>query len=84
MGLEEGTSSGEGTGCGEGIKCFNSEPVDNRFGYECMNDSGDGSSGSSESFLTYKRCRRLSLSSKVKVQNGGKASTDQVDFDKHV
>ncbi|KAK8560121.1 hypothetical protein V6N12_012924 [Hibiscus sabdariffa] len=45
-GLEEGTSSGEGTWCGEGIKCFNNEPVDNEFRYECMNDSGDGSSGS--------------------------------------
>ncbi|KAK8681794.1 hypothetical protein V6N13_054195 [Hibiscus sabdariffa] len=78
MGLEEATSSGEGTGCGEGIKCFNSEPVDNGFGYECMNDSGDGSSGSSESFRTYKRRRQLSSSSKVKVQDGGKASTDQV------
>ncbi|KAL4274041.1 hypothetical protein GQ457_13G021840 [Hibiscus cannabinus] len=78
MGLEEGTSSGERTGCGEGIKCFNSEPVDNGFGYECMNDSGDGSSGSSESFRTYKRRRQLSSSSKVKVQDGGKAWTDQV------
>ncbi|KAK9033779.1 hypothetical protein V6N11_049963 [Hibiscus sabdariffa] len=46
MGLEEGTNSGEGTWCREGIKCFNNEPVDNGFGYECMNDSGDGSSGS--------------------------------------
>ncbi|KAK8610003.1 hypothetical protein V6N13_026547 [Hibiscus sabdariffa] len=48
MGLEEGTSSGEGTWFGEGIKCFNNEPVDNEFRYECMNDSGDGSSGSND------------------------------------
>ncbi|KAK9038446.1 hypothetical protein V6N11_023312 [Hibiscus sabdariffa] len=45
MGLEERTSSGERTWCGEGIKCFNNEPMDNEFGYECMNDSGDCSSG---------------------------------------
>ncbi|KAK8628751.1 hypothetical protein V6N13_009334 [Hibiscus sabdariffa] len=46
MGLEEGTNSGEGTWCREGIKCFNNEPVDNGFRYECMNDSGDiGCSG---------------------------------------
>ncbi|KAK8637887.1 hypothetical protein V6N13_136343 [Hibiscus sabdariffa] len=51
MGLEEGTSSGEGTWCGEGIKCFNNEPVDNEFRYECMNDSGDGSSGSNSEEL---------------------------------
>ncbi|GMI78373.1 hypothetical protein like AT1G77250 [Hibiscus trionum] len=78
MGLEEGTSNGEGTEYGEEIKCFNCEPVDNGFGYECMNDSGDGSSGASESFRTYKRRRQLSSSSKVKVQYGGKASTNQV------
>ncbi|KAE8735106.1 AMP-dependent synthetase and ligase family protein [Hibiscus syriacus] len=78
MGLEEGTSNGEETKCGEEIKCFRSEPVGNGCEYECMNDSGDGSSGASESFRTYKRRKQLSLSSKIRVQDGGIASTDQV------
>ncbi|KAE8659005.1 AMP-dependent synthetase and ligase family protein [Hibiscus syriacus] len=78
MGLEEGTSSGEGTGSGKEISFSKSEPLDNGFGYECMNGSGDGSSGASESFRTYKRRRQSSLSSKVKVHDGGKALANQV------
>ncbi|KAK8576534.1 hypothetical protein V6N13_032455 [Hibiscus sabdariffa] len=53
MGLEERTSSGERTWCGEGIKCFNNEPMDHGFGYECMNDSGDCSSGSRSGKMLY-------------------------------
>ncbi|XVE55254.1 hypothetical protein DITRI_Ditri03aG0144600 [Diplodiscus trichospermus] len=78
MGVEEGTSNGEGAECGEKIKFVKSEPVDDGFGFEFFNDSGDGSSGASESFRTYKRRRQLRSSSKNKVQDGGQASTDQV------
>ncbi|KAL4310564.1 hypothetical protein GQ457_01G028310 [Hibiscus cannabinus] len=78
MVLEEGTSNGQGTKCGEEIKGFKSEPVGNGFGYECMNDSGYGSSGASEGFRTYKRRRQLSSSSKVIVQDGANAWADQV------
>ncbi|GMI89563.1 hypothetical protein like AT1G77250 [Hibiscus trionum] len=78
MGLEEGTSNGQGTECREEIKGFKSEPMGNGFGYECMNDSGDGSSGASEGFRTYKRRRQLSSSSKIRVQDGANASADQV------
>ncbi|KAE8698181.1 Calcium-dependent ARF-type GTPase activating protein family isoform 2 [Hibiscus syriacus] len=59
------------------IKSSKSKPVDNGFGYECVNDSGDGSSGAGESFRTYKRRRQLSLTSKVKVLDGGKALANQ-------
>ncbi|XP_039013072.1 PHD finger protein EHD3-like isoform X2 [Hibiscus syriacus] len=78
MGLQEETCNGEETECGEEIKCFRSEPVGNGCGYECMNDSGDGNSGASESFRTYKRRKQLSLCSKIRVQDGSKASSDQV------
>ncbi|XWS15187.1 hypothetical protein CRYUN_Cryun35bG0072800 [Craigia yunnanensis] len=78
MGVEEGTSNGEGAECGEEIQCFKNEPVNNGFGFEFFNDSGDGSSGASENFRTYKRRRQLRSSSKMKVQAGGRASTDQV------
>ncbi|XP_039013073.1 PHD finger protein EHD3-like isoform X3 [Hibiscus syriacus] len=77
MGLQEETCNGEETECGEEIKCFRSEPVGNGCGYECMNDSGDGNSGASESFRTYKRRKQLSLCSKIRVQDGSKASSDQ-------
>ena len=81
MGVEEGTSNGEGAECGEEIKCFKSEPLNNGFGSVFVNDSGDGSSGASDSFRTYKRRRQLRSGSKIKAQDCGRASTDQVDFD---
>ena len=84
MGIEEGTSNGEGAECEEEILCFKSEPVNNGFGVEFFNDSGDGSSGASENFRTYKRRRQLRSSSKIKVQDGGRAYLDQVDFHKCV
>ncbi|XVE95570.1 hypothetical protein REPUB_Repub02eG0109600 [Reevesia pubescens] len=77
MGVEKGTSNGEGTECGEEILYVKSEPVDNGFGFDFVNDSGDGSSGASESFRTYKRRRQLRSSSKIKMQDGRRASTDQ-------
>ncbi|KAK6246286.1 hypothetical protein QUC31_001057 [Theobroma cacao] len=78
MVVEEGTSNGEGAECGKVVQCFKSEPVNNGFGFEFVNDSGDGSSGASENFRTYKRRRQLRSSSKVKVQVDRRASTDQV------
>ncbi|XWS25070.1 hypothetical protein CRYUN_Cryun27aG0039500 [Craigia yunnanensis] len=78
MGVEEGTSNGEGAECEEEILCFKSEPVSNGFGFEFVNDSGDGSSGASENFRTYKRRRMLRSSSKINVQDGVRASTDKV------
>lgn len=78
MGIEEGTSTGEGAECGEEIQCFKSEPV------EFVNDSGDGSSGESESFWTFKRRRMLRSSSKMRLQDGARASKDQVYVDKCV
>ncbi|XVF39233.1 hypothetical protein PTKIN_Ptkin01aG0019400 [Pterospermum kingtungense] len=78
MGVEEGTSNGEGEDCGDEIRCFKSEPVDNGFGFESFNDSGDGSSGASESFRTYKRRRQLRSNSKFKQHEGGRVYTDQV------
>lgn len=84
MGVEEGTSNGEGEECGEEIRCFKGEPVNNGFGFESFNGSGDGSSGASENFRTYKRRRQLRSSSKIKQSDGGQAYTDQVDFLKRV
>lgn len=84
MVVEEGTSNGEGAECGKVVQCFKSEPVNNGFGFEFVNDSGDGSSGASENFRTYKRRRQLRSSSKVKVQVDRRASTDQVGFYKCV
>ncbi|KAK8354955.1 hypothetical protein V6Z12_A05G254700 [Gossypium hirsutum] len=78
MGAEEGTRNGEGAEIGEEIKCFKSEPVNNGFGSLFVNDSGDGSSGASESLRTYKRRRQLRSTSNIEVQDGGRASTDQV------
>ncbi|KAG4200834.1 hypothetical protein ERO13_A05G238800v2 [Gossypium hirsutum] len=78
MGVEEGTINSEGAEIGEEIKCFKIEPVNNGFGSEFANDSGDGSSGASESLRTYKRRRQLRSSSNTEVQDGGKASIDQV------
>ncbi|XVF37001.1 hypothetical protein REPUB_Repub19eG0107200 [Reevesia pubescens] len=78
MGVEEGTSNAEGAEYVEEIQCFKAEPVSNGFGFEFGNDSGDGSSGASEGFRTYKRRRQLRSSSKNKVQYGGRASTDKV------
>ena len=84
MGVEEGTSHVEGAECEDEILCFKSEPVSNGFGFEFVNESDDGNSGASESFRTYKRRRMLRSSSKIKVQDSGRASTDKVDFDKCV
>ncbi|XVE60255.1 hypothetical protein DITRI_Ditri05aG0114300 [Diplodiscus trichospermus] len=78
MSVEVGTSNGEGAEGEEGIQCFKSEPVSNGFGSEFANDSGDWSSGASDSFRTYKRRKMSSSSSKIKVQYGGRASKDQV------
>ncbi|XP_022768060.1 PHD finger protein EHD3-like [Durio zibethinus] len=78
MGVDEETSNGEGAECGDEIQCFKSEPVNNGFGIEFVNDSGDGSSGASENFRTYKRRKQLMSSSKIKMQNVRRASTDQV------
>ncbi|KAL1100791.1 hypothetical protein V6Z11_D05G253300 [Gossypium hirsutum] len=78
MGVEEGTRNGEGAEIVEEIKCFKSEPVNNEFGSLFVNDSGDGSSGASESLRTYKRRRQLRSTSNIEVQDGGRASTDQV------
>ncbi|KHG16101.1 hypothetical protein F383_22035 [Gossypium arboreum] len=79
MGAEEGTRNGEGAEIGEEIKCFKSEPVNNGFGSLFVNDSGDGSSGASESLRTYKRRRQLRSTSNIEVQDGGRASTDQME-----
>ena len=84
MGVEEGTSNCEGAECGEEIQCFKNVPVNNGFGFEFFNDSGDGSSGASENVRTDKRRRQLRSSSKIKVQDGGRAYSDQVDFHKCV
>ncbi|KAK8646951.1 hypothetical protein V6N13_120715 [Hibiscus sabdariffa] len=78
MGVEEGTSNGEGADSGEKIKCFMSEPVNNGLRSVFLNDSGDGSSGASENFRTYKRRRQLRSGSKIYMQDGGRASTEQV------
>ncbi|MFQ6639833.1 hypothetical protein Gotur_015237, partial [Gossypium turneri] len=80
MGVEEGTRNGEGAEIVEEIKCFKSEPVNNEFGSLFVNDSGDGSSGATESLRTYKRRRQLRSSSNIEVQDGGRASTDQVSL----
>ncbi|XVF64473.1 hypothetical protein PTKIN_Ptkin09bG0172700 [Pterospermum kingtungense] len=82
MGIEEGISTGEGAECVEEIRCFTSEPVSNGFGFEFVNDSGDGSSWASDSFRAYKRRRMLRSSSKIKGQDGGRVSKDQIYFDK--
>ncbi|KHG16100.1 Cysteine--tRNA ligase [Gossypium arboreum] len=79
MGVEEGTINSEGAEIGEEIKCFKIEPVNNGFGSEFANDSGDGSSGASESLRTYKRRRQLRSSSITEVQDGGRASIDQME-----
>ncbi|MBA0623902.1 hypothetical protein Godav_009337, partial [Gossypium davidsonii] len=78
MGVEEGTRNGEGAEIVEEIKCFKSEPVNNEFGSLFVNDSGDGSSGASEILRTYKRRRQLRSTSNIEVQDGGRASTDQL------
>ncbi|MFQ6639834.1 hypothetical protein Gotur_015236, partial [Gossypium turneri] len=80
MGAEEGTINSEGAEIGEEIKCFKIEPVNNGFGSEFANDSGDGSSGASENLRTYKRRRQLRSSSNLEVQDGGRASIDQVSL----
>ncbi|OMO51433.1 Zinc finger, PHD-type [Corchorus olitorius] len=78
MEVEEGTSNGEGAEYAEEVRCFKSEPVNNGFGFDSINDSGDGSSGASENFRTYKRRKQLRSSSKIKVQGDCRASIDQV------
>ncbi|KAK9023617.1 hypothetical protein V6N11_003829 [Hibiscus sabdariffa] len=78
MVVEEGTSNGEGADSGVKIKCFTSEPVNNGLRSVFLNDSGDGSSWASGSFRTYKRRRQLRSSSKIDMQDGGRASTEQV------
>ncbi|OMO57438.1 Zinc finger, FYVE/PHD-type [Corchorus capsularis] len=78
MEVEEGTSNGEGAEYAEEVRCFKSEPVNNGFGFDSINDFGDGSSGASENFRTYKRRKQLRSSSKIKVQGDCRASIDKV------